>query len=225
MKNFNIFPKLNQLIGLIVLILLGAILVMEYFNKNIETQQNKNLEVLEKKISQNEIEKDEKKNFQESVNDTQADEENFSQDENLYSIDYVIDGDTYVVWGNGVKEKVRVLGIDTPEKKGGFRVEGCFGDHASEYAKNALDGKKISLLLPKRQDSQDQYGRLLRYVFLDGKDFGAHLIENGYASAYKKFPHERKNMYEALEKTAQKNKIGMWNPENCEYWGQDNLLN
>jgi len=140
-------------------------------------------------------------------------------DKNIYPVVYTFDGDTYFVKIDGKKEKVRVLGIDTPEKKGGFRPEGCFGDHASDYAKEKLKNKKVSLLKPEGYDETDKYGRLLRYVFLDGEDFGAHLISEGYAFSYKKFKHPRRSHYNFLEKEAQKNKKGMWNPDNCDYWG------
>ena len=149
---------------------------------------------------------------------------NSSSDKNLYQIEYVYDGDTYQIWINGKKEKIRVLGIDTPEKTGGFRPEGCFGNDASAYAKKQLRNKKVGLLQPKNHESTDKYGRLLRYVFLNGEDFGAHLIKEGYAFSYKRFPHPRLKYYNQLEKEAQKNKKGMWNPDNCEYWGQNNLI-
>ena len=150
--------------------------------------------------------------------------EKSDSDKNLYDIEYVYDGDTYQIWINGKKEKIRVLGIDTPEKTGGFRPEGCFGNDASAYAKKKLRNKKVGLLQPKNHESTDKYGRLLRYVFLDGEDFGAHLIQEGYAFSYKRFPHPRLKYYNQLEKEAQKNKKGMWNPDNCEYWGQNNLI-
>ncbi len=158
-------------------------------------------------------------NTQESTPFVEIQNENNEEDTNLYSVLYTFDGDTYFVQIEGKKEKIRVLGIDTPEKEGGFRPEGCFGDHASEYAREALQNKKVSLLQPKGYEDKDKYGRLLRYVFLDGEDFGAHLISEGYAFSYKKFKHPRRNYYNTLEKEAQKNKKGMWNPENCDYWG------
>ncbi len=138
-------------------------------------------------------------------------------DKNLYPVLYTFDGDTYSVKINNQKEKIRVLGIDTPEKKGGFRSEGCFGNQASDYVKEKLKNKKIALSKPKTYSNTDKYGRLLRYVFLDGEDFGAHLISEGYAFSYKKFKHPQRNYYNTLEKEAKKNKKGMWNPNNCNY--------
>ncbi len=134
-----------------------------------------------------------------------------------YPVVYVLDGDTYIVQIHGKKEKVRVLGIDTPEKSGGFRPAGCFGDEASLYAKHQLKNKKVSLIHPKGYSNTDKYGRLLRYVLVNGKDFGAHLISEGYAFSYKKFYHPRQQYYNMLEKNAQKQQKGMWSPINCQY--------
>lgn len=138
-----------------------------------------------------------------------------------YKISHIIDGDTLYVIMNGKEKKIRILGIDTPEKNGGFRTAECFGNDASEYAKKYLQGKRVSLLESKIGNSEDKYGRLLRYVFVDGEDFGAHLIAEGYAESYKRFPHERKKYYNSIEKKSQNLKKGMWNEENCEYWEQE----
>lgn len=139
-----------------------------------------------------------------------------------YEIWNVIDGDTLEVIIHEKTEKIRILGINTPEKEGGFRTAECFGDHASDYAKEYLDNKKVLLLESKTGDKKDRYGRLLRYVFVEGEDFGAHLIKEGYAESYKKFPHDRQSYYNTLESESQKQNKGMWNPENCEFWGQEN---
>ena len=140
----------------------------------------------------------------------------------LYPVLYVFDGDTFETNINGKKEKIRILGIDTPEVDGGFRTADCYGDDASKYAKEYLKGKNVAFLTSKIGDEKDKYGRLLRYVFVDGVDFGAHLIETGYAENYKTFPHDRRSYYNQIEKTAQNAKIGMWNSENCSFWGQEN---
>lgn len=150
--------------------------------------------------------------------------ENFSEKNEeylLFQVVEVFDGDTYKVMVNGKLEKIRAIGIDTPEVDGGYKTAECYGDDASEYAKEKLLGKKVGLLRPKNYDDKDRYGRLLRYVFVDGEDFGAHLLKEGYASAYKKFSHPRKNYYLTLEKTAQEEEKGMWSPENCSFWGQE----
>lgn len=140
------------------------------------------------------------------------------KDENVYPVIRVIDGDTFVVKINNKNEKIRIIGIDTPEKEGGYQTVECFGDHASDYAKKYLKNKKVSLLKSKKQNNRDKYGRMLRYVFINGEDFGAKLIKEGYAFSFKRYKHERISLYNKLEKEAKSNKKGMWNPKNCEYW-------
>ena len=68
-----------------------------------------------------------------------------------YKISHIVDGDTIYVIVNGKEEKIRIMGIDTPEKEGGFRTAECFGDDASEYAQEYLKGKRVALLKVKPQ--------------------------------------------------------------------------
>lgn len=111
----------------------------------------------------------------------------------------VIDGDT-IELENG--QKVRFIGIDTPER-------GCPG--YKEATKNMQDlvlAKRIILVSDGKQDT-DRYGRLLRYVDLGGKDIGLEQIKDGYADArydstdgYPK--HSRQDKYHEEDK--EKNK-------------------
>lgn len=88
----------------------------------------------------------------------------------------VIDGDTIVVNINGVEEKVRLVGIDTPER----------GECGFAEATQALE---LLLSLPSLGlveaggDDRDRYGRLLRYLDIDGQDPGLELIRAGLAKA------------------------------------------
>jgi micrococcal nuclease len=133
----------------------------------------------------------------------------------FYKVLSVIDGDTITIKQGNYKKTIRILGIDTPEKKGGYRKEECFGDEASEYTKHLLKNKKIRLVKSKVGNQEDKYKRLLRYVYIDDKDIGEELIKNGYAESYKKFPHDKKNLYNEIEKESQKNEKGMWNKSSC----------
>ncbi len=111
---------------------------------------------------------------------------------------------------DGVVEKIRILGINTPEVSGGHRDAECFGAEASTFVKKILHGKSVVLSTSKTGDHVDRYGRFLRYVSIDGKDLGAMLILEGYAESYKKFPHDRRDEYNKLEKKAKTAKNGMW---------------
>lgn len=122
----------------------------------------------------------------------------------------VFDGDTFSAKINGVTEKIRILGIDTPEVSGGYKDAECFGENASVFTKKKLTGKIVTLYESKIGDKTDKYGRFLRYVEFEKKDFGELLILEGYAQSYKKFPHDRKLEYNQSEKNAKDQKKGLW---------------
>lgn len=124
----------------------------------------------------------------------------------------VVDGDTIVVDNNGKEEKIRVIGINTPETVDPRREVECYGPEASARAKELLEGQTVTLTPDLTQDESDRYGRLLRYVGLtDGTDFGEFLIEGGYAFEYTyETAYERQAAYQTAEATAQVNTQGIW---------------
>jgi endonuclease YncB( thermonuclease family) len=85
----------------------------------------------------------------------------------------VVDGDTLEVAGVG---RVRVIGIDTPE-----RGECGYEQAAADMAALVL-GERVQLV-PGARDDADRYGRLLRYVEVDGADAGLALLADGLAQA------------------------------------------
>ena len=118
----------------------------------------------------------------------------------------VVDGDTIKIrLSNGTEETVRIIGIDTPE----MRPVECFGREATEKMRLLVEGKTIALERDPADD-RDNFGRLLRYVFVDGQDAGATMIRDGYAHSYKQFPHPRLEEYNALERDARLSQRGLW---------------
>ncbi len=102
--------------------------------------------------------------------------------DNLYSVIKVVDGDTVDVSMGGVTERIRLIGINTPETVDPRKPVECFGVEASNKAKALLTGKKVSLESDSTQGELDKYNRLLRYVFLeDGATFNILMIKEGYA--------------------------------------------
>ena len=67
-----------------------------------------------------------------------------------------------------------------------------FGREASAFTKAALEGKTVLLQKDRTGDTVDRYGRWLRYVLLDGDNFNARLIRDGYAHAYRRFPFSKR---------------------------------
>lgn len=129
----------------------------------------------------------------------------------VYTVTHIVDGDTIDVTGaDGKKQRVRFIGIDTPETVDPRKPVQCEGPEASARMKELLSEKTVTLEA-KPDEDKDQYNRLLRYVFLDGNDIGAQMIEEGYAvSICEKFPHEKCSLYEELEQKARQQKLGRW---------------
>lgn len=99
------------------------------------------------------------------------------QDGNWFIVERVVDGDTFQL---STGEKVRLIGVDTPETvKPGTPVQ-TYGKEASDYSKMSLTGKKVRLEFDVSE--KDRYGRLLAYVYLeDGTFYNELLLREGYA--------------------------------------------
>ena len=100
----------------------------------------------------------------------------------LAEIEYVVDGDTVDIIIDGKTERVRLIGIDTPEtKKPNSPIE-CFGPEASAYTESILPvGTKVRL--ERDVVGRDDYGRLLGYVYrVEDETFvNYEIIRQGYA--------------------------------------------
>ncbi len=82
----------------------------------------------------------------------------------------VIDGDTVVLEND---ERVRLLGFDSQEKG-----EECF-DPSTEKLKELIDGDEIKLV-HSGERNRDTYGRLLRYIFQDGRNINREMVREGH---------------------------------------------
>ena len=126
-------------------------------------------------------------------------------------VERVIDGDTIHVRVEGKSYTVRLIGVDTPETKHPTKAVQYFGREASAFTKAALEGKTVLLQKDRTGDTVDRYGRRLRYVLLDGDNFNARLIREGYAHAYRRFPFSKRTEFIRLEEQARRRGIGLWN--------------
>ena len=128
------------------------------------------------------------------------------------TVDRVVDGDTIVANINGARERVRLLGIDTPESVAETRPDQCYGAEASDYLKALLpEGTEITLI--RDQEARDQYDRLLAYVVRsdDQLFINLELLQQGYAGIMIYSPNDH---YEALfteaENAAINGDVGLW---------------
>lgn len=123
----------------------------------------------------------------------------------------IVDGDTIVVeMKDNPKQKVRLIGIDTPETKHPKKPVQYFGKEATEYTKKHLLGKNVRLTYD--QVKYDKYNRLLAFVWIDYELFNLKIIRDGYAFAYLKYPF-RSDYMDAFRKAqnyAREHKLGLW---------------
>jgi micrococcal nuclease len=134
------------------------------------------------------------------------------------SVVRVIDGDTVdVQLPDSTTERIRLIGIDTPEVVDPRKPVQCYGREASAHAHELLDGQSVSLELDASQGERDVFGRLLAYVWLaDGRNFGEVMIADGYAHEYTyDQPYTYLNAFNAAQAAAISNQLGLWSPATC----------
>ncbi|MCT4565660.1 MAG: thermonuclease family protein [Maledivibacter sp.] len=130
----------------------------------------------------------------------------------------VVDGDTIEVILNGIKEKIRFIGVNTPESAGKYKYKPQpYGKEASKFTNSSLLGKVI--YLEKDVGDKDKYGRLLRYVWLtepskgnlEENMFNAILLREGYGRVMTIQPNVKyQRIFTQLEREARKNNKGLW---------------
>jgi micrococcal nuclease len=125
----------------------------------------------------------------------------------------VVDGDTIVVEFGGRQSKVRYIGMNTPETVDPATPVQWMGPEASAANASLVAAKQV--VLEKDVSETDQYGRLLRYVWLtDGRSWtlvDLELVERGFASVAT-FPPDVKyvDLFRAAERRARAAEIGLW---------------
>ena len=117
----------------------------------------------------------------------------------------VADGDTITVLdARKVQHKIRLAGIDAPEKKQPF------GNRSKESLSQLAFGKTVDVETIKR----DRYGRQIGKVLVNGQDVNLLQVERGMAWFYRQYQREQspndRRLYEAAEDAAKANKRGLW---------------
>jgi micrococcal nuclease len=125
----------------------------------------------------------------------------------------VSDGDTFVAAVKGRRERVRVIGVDTPESVDPNRPDEPYGKEASGFAKHYLDGATVRLA--GDVEPRDRYGRMLAYVWLDdGTFWNALLAAEGYAQQLTIPPNVTyADLFRRLVSEARQHDRGLWSQE------------
>ncbi len=134
------------------------------------------------------------------------------------TVTWIYDGDTLKIDPIG---KVRLIGIDTPERENSQRdryliKQGISATRqrqiyqlAKEFNIEQVKGQRVTLSLDA--SPRDRHGRLLAYVHLpDGRLLNRVLLEHGLAVVYRRFSFRLKEDFLTAEAEAKKNKLGLW---------------
>jgi len=128
------------------------------------------------------------------------------------TVERVVDGDTIIVHINGKRERVRLIGIDTPESVDQNRPVQCFGHEASAHTESLLPpGTEVSLV--RDVEARDKYDRLLAYVIrTDDQLFvNLDLVENGFAGPLTYPPNDHyADLFESTASAAAAAGTGLW---------------
>ncbi len=123
-------------------------------------------------------------------------------------VDFVQDGDSATIVIDGEQERLRLIGINTPER------DECYGDEARQLFKDLAEGKDVQVVTDVERT--DQYGRTLAYLYIDNILINAELARQGAAIARPFEPNTTlQDHLEEAEDQAQLGQLGMWAPTAC----------
>lgn len=131
---------------------------------------------------------------------------NTSSADSLYGrIVGIADGDTVTVLdATNTQWKIRLMGIDAPEKKQ------AFGQKSKEHLSSLVFNKQVTVEYSK----QDKYGRTVGKILVDGTDANLQQVKAGLAWHYKKYQKEQsiedRTIYAQAEEQARTEKQGLW---------------
>ncbi|SHH32837.1 Endonuclease YncB, thermonuclease family [Anaerosphaera aminiphila DSM 21120] len=148
---------------------------------------------------------------------TGCERENIKADYEIVTVSQVIDGDT-IRTSQG--EKIRLIGINTPESKNNKEE---FGEEAYLYVRDLIEGKEV--YLEEDISDRDKYDRMLRYVWLkepeqidkntvENYNLSGILLKEGLAKKYTFEPDIKyRDYFSEIQDTAREEKIGMWSKD------------
>lgn len=132
----------------------------------------------------------------------------------FYKVTKITDGDTIKIDLEEEEVSVRLLGIDSPESNHPSIPVECFAKEAKDKLKRLLDGNEIRFEYDTEQGDKDRYGRHLMHIWIRKGDsdlfVNKHMVENGYAEAYREQPSTYLDELIEAEKFARENKKGLW---------------
>jgi micrococcal nuclease len=180
---------------LLIFLVLSMIFYFGFYAGKVETQRN---------FSQSAADKNSKKVATSSI--PREKQGKVETADSLVKVTRVLDGDTVEL---ETGQKVRYIGINTPETVDSRKTVQCFGKEASSKNKELVEGKKVRL--EKDVSETDKYGRLLRYVYVGDIFVNDYLVREGYAYATSYPPDVKyQDQFKKASEEAQKENKGLW---------------
>ncbi|WP_346222408.1 thermonuclease family protein [Heyndrickxia faecalis] len=123
----------------------------------------------------------------------------------------VTDGDTIKIYNNGKEETVRYLLVDTPESKKPNMCVQPYAKAAYYRNKQLVSSGKLTIEFDHGA-KRDKYGRLLAYVFVNGKSVQEKLLKEGYARVAYVYepPYQYLDTFKKAEQRAKNEKLRVW---------------
>lgn len=204
----------------VVIIVCGLIIGIGWFSLSYSSDETSRVELTQNEVeSTTAIETENNEEKKEGSIDSEVNEDNLIEsneiDENHIpaKVVRVVDGDTIKVDINGEEATVRMILVDTPETKHPDKPVQPFGQEATDFAVETLEGEDVALELDVSE--RDRYGRILAYVWIGDKMFNEMLLERGLARVAV-FPPDIKyvDQFREIQSKAQEEEIGIWSIEN-----------
>lgn len=124
----------------------------------------------------------------------------------------VVDGDTVDIDINGHTERIRLIGVNTPETKHPTKPIECFGPEASAYLTQLLP-KSTTVRIERDVEARDRYGRMLLYLYLGSNDLfiNLDLVARGYGTPMSIEPNTfHRNDFVRAAAQAEAANVGLW---------------
>lgn len=127
--------------------------------------------------------------------------------ERLHRVARVVDGDTLLLDSG---QRVRLIGVDTPETVHPQRPPEPLGPEASEFTRRLVEGRQVRLEFDRER--WDAYQRVLAYVYVDALLLNEELIRAGLSRAHTAFPFrsDMQRRFRAAEAEARAARRGLW---------------
>lgn len=126
-------------------------------------------------------------------------------------VTWIVDGDTISVRVGSTRERVRLIGVDTPESNDVRDEYKQAAYDARDWLIEKLKNKTVVLEADPKGDDRDKHGRLLRYVYLGAENVNLSLVREGWGWAYTRYPYAKKAEFVAAQDQARAGRRGVWN--------------